>query len=294
MDAITQGSDATAGQMKLIHRFIGDAVGRTVGASVMNKREAQCVIERGDELAAAIRTSVTGILKDLSVGEKYPLEEVRSHHSYNSRYAPKELSEQCRELSSCFPSLNPGTLHATPLPLPCVAENWFAIPRFETIGATYHEAVETVLQVLSKRSVRFTNRRAGKLGHGHLRQSALKLAAFDKALRGGDIYLIPAQFGLRHRGRSARRTHEVFLENEFPLGIYEVAFMLLTHPERLMHVKDLWIACTGDECNDGASHSHFEFCPYFYCAHGPLELGFQRIEDFRACIGVPTGFHYTI
>ncbi len=65
---------------------------------------------------------------------------------------------------------------------------------------------------------------------------------------------------------------------------------MLTHPERLLHVKDLWIACIGDEYNDESSHTSFEFCPYFYCAHGPLELGMQGIEEARERIGAPSGF----
>ncbi len=62
----------------------------------------------------------------------------------------------------------------------------------------------------------------------------------------GDILIIPAQFGLRHRGRSIRRAREMFGRNEFGLDSYMVGTMLLTHPERLQHRSDLNIDCAGD------------------------------------------------
>jgi len=48
-----------------------------------------------------------------------------------------------------------------------------------------------------------------------------------------DILVVPAQFGLRHRGRSVRRVREVMNANEFGLGVFAIGIMLLTHPERL-------------------------------------------------------------
>ena len=68
------------------------------------------------------------------------------------------------------------------------------------------------------------------------------------------ILALPAQFGIRHRGRSVCSAREVMNENanESGLGAFVIGSMLLTHPERLEHYEDLWkdnlwIDCPGDE-----------------------------------------------
>lgn len=63
---------------------------------------------------------------------------------------------------------------------------------------------------------------------------------------GGNLLVVPAQFGFLRRGCSHRRAHELFLENEFGLGIVAVVSMLLTHPERIQSRDDLQIHCIGD------------------------------------------------
>jgi len=60
--------------------------------------------------------------------------------------------------------------------------------------------------------------------------------------------IIPAQFGMRHRGRSIRRTRKVLELNEFGLDVFSVGCMLLTHPERLSgQPNELYVDCAGDE-----------------------------------------------
>lgn len=73
-----------------------------------------------------------------------------------------------------------------------------------------------------------------------------------------DILIIPAQFGLLHRGKSARRAQATFQRKEFGLGIVAVSAMLLTHPERKEIAGRLWINCIGDEYSHQATEQFTE------------------------------------
>ncbi|MDD5437978.1 MAG: hypothetical protein PHC70_02425 [Patescibacteria group bacterium] len=81
--------------------------------------------------------------------------------------------------------------------------------------------------------------------HQHPRSIEMWAKLYDQ--QKSDLLLVPAQFGLRHRGRSVRRVREIYLANEFGLGIFATCIMLLTDPERLEKYNDLWINCAGDE-----------------------------------------------
>ena len=86
--------------------------------------------------------------------------------------------------------------------MPVDAEGWFVIPRFEKVGKTYNAAVKTVLiKIASSRN--FRNYCKGNLGPKHLRfseRTAVALEMLGKEQE-GDFLLIPAQFGLTHRGQ---------------------------------------------------------------------------------------------
>jgi hypothetical protein len=111
--------------------------------------------------------------------------------------------------------------------------------------------VEKVLNLIKQtRNGAFYNYRDGELGPNQLRQSQKSTTMFQKLgdeQNGHDILVVPAQFGIRHRGRSVRRAREVMNANECGLGAFAIGIMLLTHPERLKHYDDLWIDCAGDE-----------------------------------------------
>jgi hypothetical protein len=128
--------------------------------------------------------------------------------------------------------------------------------------------VQKVFDALKKAyKGRFKNRREGQLGPNQLQQSAKSAAMWEQigeAQKGFDILLVPAQFGLRHRGRSVRRAREVMESNEFGLGAFAVGIMLLTHADRLQHYDDLWIDCAGDEFHDPQnSGAPFDRAPCF-------------------------------
>jgi hypothetical protein len=227
---------------------------------------AQLLNERGDELKAG----VSELIAKLSITNQYADEETESTYGYLSGYTkPKTIAEQVNILSGLFSGTAIGFADADIArgELPDGAEGCFAIPRWQKIAPTYGEAVQKVLDLLSKAyGGRFKNWREGQLGPNNLRQSAKSVAMWEKLgqEQKSDILVVPAQFGLRHRGRSVRRAREVMRKAEFGLGAFAVGIMLLTHENRLKNLDDLWIDCAGDEFHDPrSSDAPFGHAPYF-------------------------------
>ncbi len=152
--------------------------------------------------------------------------------------------------------------------VPANAEGWFAIPRWQKLAKTYGEAVQMVLDKIKEvRNGKFYNYRENQLGSDRLRQSAKSVEVFQQLeaeQKDHDILVVAAQFGIRHRGCSVRRAREVMLDNgnEVGLGAFAIGIMILTHPERLKNVDDLWIDCAGDEYAPDAD-GVFSRAPYF-------------------------------
>ncbi|MDP3685792.1 MAG: hypothetical protein Q8R32_03095 [bacterium] len=209
-------------------------------------------LNESPEVVDELRT----LIERFSATNQFANEEVPSTFGYLSGYQPKSVAEQVKRLRELFPELGTVNEQLAEQPLPPNAEGFFVIPRWEKIAKTYGEAVEKVLALIEKtRNGKFTNYRKGELGPQYLRQHARTVTMFQKlsdAQKGHDMLVIPAQFGLRHRGRSVRRAREVFLGHECGLGAFAIGIMLLTHPERLQHLDDLLVDCAGDEYAPGA------------------------------------------
>jgi hypothetical protein len=216
---------------------------------------------------------------------RFANEEVASNYGYPSGYRVKGVTEHANILRQYFPGVGSADEKLAEQPLPEGAEGYFAIPRWETIAPTYGEAVEKVFAVLAKqRNGRFSNYCKGKLSDQYLRQTEEEEAAFQTlgdAQQGYDILVVPAQSGLRHRGRSVRRAREVMNLNEFGLGAFAVGIVLLTHPERLVDYNNLWIDCAGDEYSPDGD-GRFFYAPSFLFYDGTLgfvALWFGRAYD---------------
>jgi hypothetical protein len=216
----------------------------------------------------------------------YPDEEVPAN-SYGSGYdGPVGLDEQVAILQRAFPALGGCNADAARAPLPEFAEGYFAIPRWQAIAPSYNEALQQLIDALtSERRGRFFNYRKGRLGADVLRQHEKTTRTFQAlAERQGmpDILVVPAQFGLRHAGRSIRRARDLFAPDEFGLGALDVAAMLLTHPNRLMQNEDLWPDCAGDEYDDKDRPERYGRAPRFIFDGGQEEFGthwINRPED---------------
>lgn len=215
-----------------------------------------------------------------------------SNSAYPKRYAVKGIIEQANILRMLFPGVGYADERIAERTLPPGAEGWFAIPRWETFAATYTEALERVLTKLSL-TRRFRNYRAGQLGSEYLNQSVKTCQLFQRLgqeQKCNDILVVPAQFGLRHQGRSVQRARWNFMEHEFDLGVFAVSCMLLTHPERMVHWPQLQVVSAGDENKINPADGFATEALVFFFYANELRLHTRGVEEDIEDEGVVTGF----
>ncbi len=225
--------------------------------------------------------------------EQFPAEEVPIDKTYGPGYRVKPIPGQVTLLREAFPELklarcNEGMARYD---LPDAAEAWFAIPRWQALAPTYAEAIERVFAVIASRR-RFENRIVGKMTPEFLRQTDRAVQAWqliESSQIGADILVVPAQVGLRHRGRSTRRAAAMMDSNEFGLGAFATAILLLLHPERMCNAESLMLDASGDEYS---MHCNGEFTrvPLFDFGISGLEFSIFYRERARPMWGTPSGF----
>lgn len=263
------GTLITAGQKKQYLRFVEDAAEKALKEVGLDKDGIQKLIENGDEFQARI---IAGI-RELSVSNQFADEEVESSYAYPKGYKVKGITEQTNILRQLFPGIGFADEKIVEQQLPPNAEGWFAIPKWQTLAPTYGEAVEKVLAMIASKR-KFYNYRDGQIGAEYLRQHAKTAKMFQKLgdeQKDYDILVVPAQFGLRHKGRSVRRAREVFQVNEFGLGAFAIGIMILTHPDREVQWEQLHVDCAGDEyAPDG--DGGFVNAPFFDWGGGALRF----------------------
>ena len=233
-----------------------------------------------------------GIVKE----EKYANEEVdciRGYGGYRLGYEnPKSIMDQCDILRQTFPGLGLADEKIVECELPEHAEGYFAIPKWQAIAPTYPEAVQKVLDAVKMSRNGFYNNLYGKIVDSRLRQSAKTEEMFKRLAdeqKDHDIYVVAAQFGLYHRGRSVRRVREIMQENEFGLGAFAVGIMILTHPERLSSYGNLFIDCAGDEYAR-PDDDVFWFVPFFQLSGDILEFGMRSCRSDGTFSGSVSAF----
>jgi len=282
------GASITSGQKKQIERMCQDAGAAAIEAIGLDDDSAQRVIGRGDEL----RSTIIDRIRELS-GNRFALDEKKSNYRYPEAYKIKGITEQTNRLRELFSGVGYADEKLVSQPLPEFAEGWFAILRWETLAKTYGEAVEKVLAMIKKtRNGKFYNYRENQLGSQYLRQHKRTVQMFQTLCdqqKGYDILVVPAQFGLLHRGRSVRYAREVFMPCEFGLGAFAVGCMLLTHPERLVQWEQLHIDCAGDKFSSGAA-GQFDEAPFFRFCDGKVKFNACWVHSAYEYYGSASGF----
>ena len=217
-------------------------------------------------------------------------EETPSTYGYPGSYLIKPLAEQLAIASQVFPGLAGTTLSTPSSVLPAGAEGWFLLPRWESLAPTYNAGVELVLAAIARsRAVSFA--RMDRLGPEYLRRDARTTAMFDRLRHETDeaALIVPAQFGLRHRGRSIRRAREILADDEFGLGVFEVGCMLLAHPERLQQADQLYVDCPGDEYS-ASDEQQFSEAPFYRIIDDRVGFGTSWIGFVDPYFGSATAF----
>ena len=281
----------TPGQLESLNRLVADAARKVIAEFGLDNPGAQRVIEHGDDFVAAISEAALAALKDLSVSDKFKDEEAESAYVYPEKYRIKSITEQTNILRQLFPGVGFTDEKLAEQPLPQHAEGYFAIPKWQTVGKTYEEALLKVLAAIAKQR-KFYNYREGALGADRLRltkRTAQFLEKLTGEQKGYDILVVPAQFGLRHRGRSVRRAIECMVSNEFGLDPFSVAIMILTHPERFEKYEDLCVDSSGCEYDypDGTTRWSRALC--FSFGGGKLFLG-GHLNGADGSFGTASGF----
>jgi len=277
----------TTGQVRQFRRFCDDAIEKFVPeVKKMSKQSLQQLIANGGEF----QRRVIMLIRKLSKRNVYANEECDSTVGYYSGYKrPISIPNQVKILQGLIPGLGEvnqeylAKIKRGEIRLPKFAEGWFVIPNWqkhsEIFGKTYASAVQKVLDLLRRsRNDLFCNYRDGIIDDKHFRQTAESKQFFAKLIEeqeNPDVLIVPAQFGIVHRGKSVRRVRVIFVNNksgEFGLGAFHVGMMLLTHPDRLKHYYDLFVDCAGDEFSLNGD-KYFVNAPFFIYEDG--ELGFD-------------------
>lgn len=306
MNTLTPSTNTsvTSGQQKLLTRIIADvADSKPVQSAIagLDKDGAER-LKGNPEFAESLRQFAVAQISELSVTNQFATEERPSKYGYLSGYKQKGLIEQTNCLRELFLGIGYtnqdllAQIEKNEVKLPEHAEGWFAIPNWTKhsaiFGSTYSQAVQKVLDTIKQSRGALYNYREGQIDEQHLRQSVRSQKFWQdisEAQGNPDILVVSAQFGLRHRGRSARRAREVFQQNEFGLGAFVNGIMILTHKERLMHYDDLWIDCSGDEFDDPGDDVRFDRAPCFSFSGGEVEFVARYVSSALDFYGSSSG-----
>lgn len=256
------------------------------------------------------QAGIIKLINELTMSNQYANEEVISSYTYPPEYkGPKPIKDQIMAIAKLC-DLDPTQALACADNLPQLDTfvsadalpwtGWFAVPSPQAIAAKqfpditdstewYAKAVQLILDMIEK-SRPFTNCRKGAIDKAHLRVHTRTVEAMAKLAeqQPGDIWIIAAQLGRHHRGRSPRRARECFADNEYGLTSLMAGSIILTHPERLVRFSELDMDCPGDEfapVGDGVSSRApvFGFC-------GWAEFDAFTVGSYNVDYGSASGF----
>lgn len=259
----------------------------------LSDEEAQRVNE-----AAGLADLVDQFIAEHRLTDKYKDEEAKSNYRYPGEYkGPKSIGEQIAALAKIF-NLDPAQAlaYAKKLPeLPDGAEGWFAVlppaaaqklcPEVKDEAERHCRMLQLVHEKIAA-SRPFYNYCEGQIDTAHLKvhpRTAEKMKAIVEQ-QPGDILIIAAQLGMHHRGRSSRRSREVFVQNEFGLTSVSVGSIVLVHPERLVRYDELDMDCAGEEFSGGGD-GLFGHAPCFYFNDGEVKFGTKLVSFTRGGFG---------
>lgn len=291
MSAVAQTS-ASLDQRKQIIQIVQDVAEKAMADFDPEHAEAERILSAGDEFGDRVYRLTSHLLEDLSFSEQFAGEEVPSSLGYFSGYQPKNITQQTNDLRQLFPNCGFANEDLCAGQLPHHAEGWSGAVPWQEIAPTYHGAVQIVLDLLKKvYGKKFWNWREDQLGPDHLQYldgTEQAFARLRKQQEGYNLLILPTQLGERHKGRSVMRAEETYAKNEFGLDVFTVGVLLLTHPERLQHDKDLRIDCPGNRYKSPSGD--FDCVPGFSFRSGALEFGARSIRYASRNSGAATGF----
>ena len=219
-----------------------------------------------------------------------------SYDQYAEYTGAKPYAEQAGILKEVFPELKTYSEKLCDEPILPGSEGKFLIPDWRKISPQYGAAVCKVIQKLAERrqvenyrECQFSPKYIQQKPHSHVMWGELNIwqTKFD-------IYVLDAQFGLRHREKSIHdvrvyrpEVHETV--TEYLLGAYAGLIMLLTHPERERSFEQVHPDFGGDEYapyGDGVFTMATSSCFY----ESKLQFYASVIDQPRKSYGCISGF----
>jgi len=287
--------NTTAQQNSLLSSLLQGAATNACQEAIerLDAQSARIVLDSSDLVQGEISEAIVHIVERYTASDKFKDEQVSSTRVYSKSYRARPIEAQVSELRKYFPELKTVNEKLARRSLPDGAEDWFAIPNWQSMEQTYNQACERLINTLASKR-KFQHRLKGKLGPDFLRMTERSKLAFNilcEQQQGADIFIVPAQFGMRHRGCSARRARLMMSGNEFGAGIFTVGCMLLTHPERLSSDDALMIDCGGDEYSVRGDYT-FDRVPLFDYDIAGVEFSIFYEDRARNLWGTPSCFLY--
>lgn len=203
--------------------------------------------------------------------------------NYPGCYHPKDLWKQIEIINQFTPiEVNERFIERIMQEsIPSGAEALFAIPKSKE---SYARETTQVFSFLDEQR-RFHSHIAIKQKSIRREEKTIKcLDILSRSQRdAGDIVIVPAQFGINHLNKSVDLVRKELAPNEFCLGLYEISWMLLTHPERENSINGIHMDCPGD------THDSI-YNPYFDYGQKWMEMGVRESKRPVHDIGSVTGF----
>lgn len=129
--------------------------------------------------------------------------------------------------------------------LPDGADRWVLIPDWTLFASTYARAVAIVFDAINRFSLNQFH--DSGIGPEKIKLSTMTEKGFHKIRKEqSSMRIVPIQIGQRYRGLEPDRAIKLFREDEFPLDVFSIGIILLTHPEILDDERDPSIICVGN------------------------------------------------
>jgi hypothetical protein len=267
-------------------------VGQAYDSAKLTEDEAQRVNDTPG-LAKLLGDFIAGS----RVTDRYINQQVDSAWTYPSEYTgQKGLEEQVKTLADCLPGLGePNWSWYNDLYPKFDSPDWvegvFAVPSEFALQRNFHPSTTdraaaycasiSLLMGKIADSRPFYNYREGQITPAYLWRTERTVEMLDALwkLQGQpDIIVLPAQLGMRHRGRSILRARECFVGNEFGAGSLEALAITLTHPERFVRWEQLHEDMAGDDFSAEAD-DQADGAPVLYFFDGEVKFNAHWTDD---------------
>jgi hypothetical protein len=219
-------------------------------------------------------------------------EKISVSFSYPPEYQPKTLEDEYATLRGIFSSIS-GQLPVIGDTLPEGAEKLFVIPDWRQISSSRAEATQKMLEAIRASNRKLYNYRERFITDTLLRINQLTDVTLEtiRKCQQSSMFVIPAQFGILHRGQSVSRARTIFRDNEFGFGAFEVGCMLLANPERLVRWEQLQCDCPGDEFElPVGGDQQFLRAPIFVFDDEGIKFSCREIDEQSRYYGSVSGF----